>query len=384
VKERIGAPLVELHRVPNHGGITVFSHGCEDLAYDGLDVREVGLATIIESRERLVSGYCAVVNDWKHRRARVYQLLPLLCILGCPSVPCAPADKGGHCTTIVCPTGAHVEKQSCVCVEGSTLVAGACVPFALADTFCGRAATPQPGGGCARKKCAAGEALELDHGLCIPESVVRSSMSHGVLDAEDTRRPTCLFGVLVSHGPGTQLGCAMGPSSCPRGEHFVKAIVDAGSPGLAGVCEPTPACGAGEVFDATFSKCARVVRESSGATVVDVGAWARLALGVDGAEGTDAFCAPVRATQARGRFQLELAFPDNDVTRASARLTPLPGTPLPASDAAEQSLQLLIQALRYYGGASSAASVSLEVGCNPGMAATPMLEVLKTVGDAGR
>jgi len=318
-------------------------------------------------------------------------LLPLVCITGCPSGPCATPQKGaigGRCVEIVCPTAAHLDDHSpasCVCAEGSTVIAGACVPYKLADAFCGHAATAQPGGGCARKKCEPGQALDLDHGLCLPEAAGRATMvsASNRIDEEETRRPSCLYGTLVSHGPTNQLSCAMGPMSCGRGQHFVRAGVDAGL-ALSGTCESPPPCGAGELFDDVASACVRVVREGQSSFIVDVGAWARLALGVDGAEGQNGFCAPVRATGAQGRFQIELTFPNNDVTQASARLNQRPGTLPNTSDAAERSLEQLVEALHYFGGTATAASVSLEVACTPPMAASPTLEVPKPDFDAGR
>jgi hypothetical protein len=255
---------------------------------------------------------------------------------------------------------------------------GACVPYKLADAFCGHAATPLPGGGCARKKCELGEALDMDHGLCVPEATTRATLAPRSIgdQEEDMRYARCLFGALVSHGTSTVLSCALGPLSCGRGEHFVhEAQSDAGPSPSSGTCEHAPACGAGEIFDELTSTCARVVHASQGTVIVDVGGWARLAIGNDGAEGTNAFCTPVRASAAQGRFQIELAFPNNDVTQASGRLTPRPGTLPNASDAAERSLEQLVEALRYYGGTASAASVSLEVSCSPPMAASPSLDV---------
>ncbi len=318
-------------------------------------------------------------------------LLAVCSIAGCPSGPCAPAQKGalnGRCVELSCPKASHIDdaRRACVCADGSTEVAGACVPYRVADAFCGRAATSQPGGGCVRKKCGAGEALDLDHGLCLPEAAGRASLSRGASGREqdeDNRRASCLFGALVSHGLANQLSCAIGPLACGRGEHFVKTIVDAGS-AMSGTCEATPACGAGELFDEAGSSCTRVVHTSQGTFVVDVGAWARLVVGTDGGEGTAAFCAPVRATGAAGHFQLELSFQNNDVTQASGKLTPLPGTLPNAADGAERSLEQLIEVLRFYGGSASAAAVSLDVSCSPPMPASPTLETPKLDLDSGR
>ena len=274
-------------------------------------------------------------------------------LVGCPRAPTSAADA---------------------CGDGLALALGACVPYRLADSLCGKASKPAAGT-CARTACPPGEALDLDHGLCLPESMVLATLLHGhPLDEGDTRRATCHEGVLTSRAG--RLRCMSGPRSCERGEHFVKRA-DGGPE--AGTCEPVPACGVGEMFDEAVSKCARLARTGA----FDVGTWARLALGSDGAEGTNAFCAPVRAAIAAtptstglppARFQIRVTVPDNDVTRATARVTARPGTATAAEDAAERSLDELVQVLHFQGGTSVAASVSLDVICTPGGGPEPTLE----------
>lgn len=212
-------------------------------------------------------------------------------------------------------------------------------------------------------------------------------LSHGTTrrDSDENaqkRRGTCLYGELASRSG--ELSCAMGPLSCARGERFVKASSDAGPKSeLAGKCDALPPCDVGELYDETVSRCMRVVRNG----VVDVGTWARLAIGTDGAEGTNAFCAPVRLTGARARFQVQLTVRDNDVTQAAAQLTARPGTQPVASDAAERSIEQLTEILHDYGGSSLAASVSLDVSCTPANPATPTLDYVPNYAasyDAGR
>jgi hypothetical protein len=308
--------------------------------------------------------------------ARSVLVAALAWLVGCPSTPCVPADNGGRCIELVCPKTSHADDRTktCVCDDGSSLLVGACVPYALADGFCGHAAKPFAGG-CNRTKCKVGEALDLASGLCLPASRGRALLGHRD-DQEDERRPTCLFGSLV-HRNG--LACAVGPLSCARGERYVKAHADAGAPDLAGTCDATPACGAGEVFDDATSRCVRVMRQNT----VDVGTWSRVALGTDGAEGSNAFCAPIRAVLAHSRFQLQLTFPDNDITQVTAQVTPVPPS-ASASDAAERSVQQLIEALRFLGGTATAASVSLELVCTASEPVSPSLESPKTEADAGR
>ncbi len=301
--------------------------------------------------------------------------LGLVALAGCPSGPCAPVEKGGRCVDIACPSGAHVDGNTkiCVCGEGAALVAGACVPFKTADAFCGHVASPQAGA-CLRKHCGVGEALDVDHGFCLPESTTRIALTHAQHEREEETKmhAACTVGAMMHHH-GT-LSCAVGPLSCGRGEAYVKAA-DAGA-GDTGTCWPAPTCGAGELYDAPRARCERVVRDGRNRIEVDVGSWARVALGADGAEGSNAFCAPVRATAAAGRFQIELSFRDNDITQASGRLVSRGGTMPQAGDAAQLSLEQLMEILRFLGGTASAASVSLEVVCTPSVAGIPTLEMV--------
>ena len=149
---------------------------------------------------------------------------------------------------------------------------------------------------------------------------------------------------------------------------------------LAGTCEPNESCGAGEAFDELAGRCERFVGSGN---VVDVGTWARVVLGSDSGEGSSSFCAPIRESGA-GRFQIQLVFADNDITRASGTLTPAPGTLPVAADAAQHAFQDLMAALRYLGGTASAATVSLDVVCRVSATSLPSLELVRSGEDAGR
>jgi hypothetical protein len=263
------------------------------------------------------------------------------------------------------------------CGEGSTIVLGTCVSYRAADAFCGKTATPSAAGACVRKTCAPGEALDVDHGMCLPESAVLGMLGRGERREDDPpQRATCQYGWLASRNG--QLACVTGPLSCGRGERWVKPAADAGLPEIAGRCESASACGVGEIFDEIGGKCARVVRNGQ----VDLGNWARLALGTDSAEGTNAFCAPVRALGARAHFDVQITVPDNDVTRASARLIGT-GVPAASTDAAEHALEELVEMLHFYGGASLAASASLAVTCTPPGTMSPTLELVGMI-DGGK
>jgi hypothetical protein len=264
------------------------------------------------------------------------------------------------------------------CGEGAVVLEGACVSYRVADAFCGKTAKPSAGA-CARIACGPGEALDAEHGFCLPESTVFLAVNHGPAGFEDAtkRQAMCAHGWLATRG--SNYSCAFGKLSCGRGERWEKAPADAGPPEWAGKCVTQPPCAVGEIFDEATEKCAKVLRNG----VVDVGTWARLAIGPDTAEGTNAFCAPVRLTGAKSRFQIEITVPDNDVTRATARLLPRGAIPANAADAAEHSLQELVETLHFQGKAALAASVSLEVGCTPPPTAPPTLENVET-RDGGR
>jgi hypothetical protein len=263
------------------------------------------------------------------------------------------------------------------CGEGAVVLEGACVSYRVADAFCGKTAKPS-GGACARIACGPGEALDVEHGFCLPESTVFLAVNHGPAGFDETkRRATCAHGWLASHG--SVYTCAFGRLSCGRGERWEKGAADAGPPEWAGKCVSQPACGVGEIFDEATEKCSKVLRNG----VVDVGSWARLAIGPDTAEGTNAFCAAVRQTGAKSRFQIEITVPDNDVTRASAKLSPRGPVPANTMDAAEHALEELVETLHFQGKAALAASVSLEVGCSPPPTAPPTLESVET-RDGGR
>jgi hypothetical protein len=113
-------------------------------------------------------------------------------------------------------------------------------------------------------------------------------------------------------------------------------------------------------------------------SVLDVGTWLRLVVGVDGGEGTAAICGPlvrrpwIAEVVAHGDATIDvladLVFPDNDVSQARVtvharrRFDPHSAEPLAMLAVAEQ-LEPVWKALRAVGGVASAASVSAEVHC---------------------
>ena len=306
-------------------------------------------------------------------------------LVGCPGgTRCAQVGgPAGRCVALVCPTGATARDGACTCGEGSTVVLGACVGYDLADAFCGADARIQPGGACAPKECEAGRALDVASGLCLPASRTLAAMSPvEAAEPSPEQRARCTFGTLVARGG--QAMCLVGELSCGRGQVLERAS-DGGTPGaMGGRCSAAKPCGAGELFDEVSEQCVRIVRAGGADHVVDVGAWARLVLGIDGGQGTRSFCAPVRAALGAGTapvaFALRLAFPDNDVTQVSGRVVGQQA-PTVVLDAAARSLDQLLETLRHLGGMATAGAVSLNVSCSPPPVGIPSTETV--ANDAG-
>src|SRR5882757_888503 len=106
------------------------------------------------------------------------------------------------------------------CGDGMVVLEGACVSYRVASAFCGKTAKPA-NGGCARIACAPGESLDVEHGMCLPESTVYLGVNHAPAGYDETkRRATCAFGALSSRG--STYSCALGKLSCGRGERWVK------------------------------------------------------------------------------------------------------------------------------------------------------------------
>jgi hypothetical protein len=289
-----------------------------------------------------------------------------------PPATCPRAGSMGACEA-ACPAGARIESSkgpaaSCACVDGVVLE-GSCVTPATAAAFCGKAAGYQQGG-CVPKPCPNG-ALDDVTGTCESPSDLRE-IGH----AEDGENLGCDDGTVLLVDP-SHVRCVDEKASCPRGAAWTN-----------GGCQPGPACPPGNLPGGLPDRgpCVPFLRTgtgsgtSGGATViVDVGTWARLALGPDGGEGTAALCSGVArrpwlfsaltgASPIRVRAEVTLTFPDNDVTRVHERvaLWDLEHHALSeaATGALAQSARALVETLRSVGGLSSAASVTATVACS--------------------
>jgi hypothetical protein len=315
----------------------------------------------------------------------------------------ARAGSPGRCVDVACPKGSTPTRGACACDEGSTVVMGACIGYDFADEFCGADARIQPGGACAPKVCEAGSALDLQSGLCLPDRTTLAAMGNGMMgdgpgsasaehfEPDETladQRARCMVGQLVVRSLHPPF-CLLGERGCGRGQTYERQAdagmttsvggMGSGSVVVAGQCVAATSCDAGELFDEVSGQCVRVIRAGGGAGaadyVVDVGAWARLALGIDGGEGTRALCAPVRAAQDGGNpvaLAVRLVFPGNDATQVGGRIAAQ--APTVVLDAAEQSLGQVLETLRHLGGMTTAGSVSLNVTCTPPPTTYPTTE----------
>jgi hypothetical protein len=157
---------------------------------------------------------------------------------------------------------------------------------------------------------------------------------------------------------------------CPRSSAWNSA---------ARACVPRAACGLGAVAvdrEASKGSAAPCISVAT-PPLVRVGAWTRHVLGTDGGSGSSRLC-PALAREpwtfdvgyggARAvALQIQITFPNNDVTLLAARVdaSDASGQPLPAPAVAlaERTVASLLGALRAMGGTADSASVSTRVTC---------------------
>jgi hypothetical protein len=280
--------------------------------------------------------------------------------VGCST---GPACYGVDCAArslAACPRdSARGASGRCACADGDVLVLGACVPPAVGDAFCGRAAF-QGSGGCAFRPCADGDALDVASGECVS----RATLPHGGFIP-------CADGQL-SIIEGGRAACVPSEATCPRG-----------TTPSAGACARPLGCPPGTLPEA--SSCHAIVTTAGRVTgarvdVVDVGAWTELVLGVDGGRGSPYLCRPLQQRPsafglAPGQaltlgIRIALTFPDEDVSRvhADAQATDGKGRPQPPAVEALVSgaVGTLIEPLRGLGGEASAGLAVVRVRCDLG------------------
>jgi hypothetical protein len=329
--------------------------------------------------------------------ASIAALAPAACIR---APACEPAWDGVSCAA-ACPREAAVDATGrCACADGDVLALGACVPPPVAAAFCGAAASASPaGGGCAFLSCSSrggGEVLDAITGACVP----RASLPHGgSIACEAPTMP------IVEEG---HAACVPPDATCPRGTTYradadadADADANANRATRAGVCVRPPACPPGTLNEGTTCRAVVTAGGRSGRRV-DVGAWAALAIGIDGGRGSSWLCQPlaqhpglfaddradVRAAGAGADgsvgvsvsagartaapavvISVSATFPDEDLSRlhveVDARSARSGGAPLapPAVGAISNAVGTLFELLRGLGGEASAAAVGLEVTC---------------------
>jgi hypothetical protein len=264
--------------------------------------------------------------------------------------------------TPACPRDAALDGTGrCACVEGALAVLGACVPPATGDAYCGPAAR-LGAEGCAFKRCDRRQTLDVATGLC--EDGWPGTSARAPLACSEGASPVLENGTRV---------CAPPDAACPRGTRR-----------SGGVCLRGPGCPAGSLPEGEGCRAVVLASVKGGGTdsahkrVVDVGAWAALAIGVDGGPGSGDACRPLEQevrlfeapTSAAGpplELRIALTFPDQDVSRmiAEVEARDAMGQRLhgESARAVETAVDTMTEALRSLGGESNAASVHLAVHC---------------------
>lgn len=229
---------------------------------------------------------------------------------------------------------------------------GACVSPALGDTFCGPAESAGAPG-CSFRACPTGERLDIASGRC-------------------DGTPPLDFGLCSQHElsllENEQVSCVPPDATCPRLKRRV-----------GGTCESAPSCPPGSLPDQ--ASCRPIVTVGHrGASRVEVGLWAALALGMDGGLGSAALCQPlsqrptVFGVAPKGPLRIDIrvsiTMPDQDVSAVSARVEATDSRGLPLSPSAEavvtDAATTLVELLRSLGGESRTAAVGVHVRCDLG------------------
>jgi hypothetical protein len=289
---------------------------------------------------------------------------------GCAARTGRPAEAS---EAVACPHDAIAGGGTCRCGPGLFILEGACAGPRELDAYCG---TPASGAGsCRAPVCAEGDAIDLATGACAPAQTARRIVAQ-IRPVPNDLKLACREGhSLVVRGDSVT--CVPSSDVCPRGSEWDPATAR---------CLAIPPCAPGEVrrirsagADAGAGECLRVVtRSRGGVPVVDVGRWLGAMLGADGGEATARVCRPLG--QQVGELEVgpggartlslavELIFPDNDVTQLSGRVVTVDAASGQAifgegAQAVQRAVDALLVPLRALGGASDAASATLNVRC---------------------
>ncbi len=267
------------------------------------------------------------------------------------------------------------------CSPGLFVVDGACLGPREIDGYCGSRSV---GSTCALAACGPGEGLDPRAGTGAPARTVRELVARdrstplpagARLSCRDDR-------VLVAHGD--HAGCLARSDACPRTMHASPSDPP---------CVADPVCPLGEVR-AADGACVVVVSRGG----LQVGAWTRAVLGGDPGAGDSAGTDGGAAGHGAGRMcrvlaqapweldvgpggvrtvtlAVQLTFPDNDVSQATATVTAeIPPAALLATQAALDGLLIPLRALAAAGGSSDAASATVHLWCTVRGGSSPLVQ----------
>jgi hypothetical protein len=266
----------------------------------------------------------------------------------------------------------------CTACSGSRPRDDAQFPARETAASCGAGARPAARGACEPIPCAPGEAIDYGLGTCVSTKALREIAEHQGTTLYDDEELTCPDDqrLLVS---GAAALCVPAEVTCVRGTRWVTA---------ARACVPWGPCEPGAMRDPPRGVCLRVVTARGGdgsKDVVDVGTWSRLAFGSDGGPGSSTLCSALaRNPNAFGlavqgsatiNVEIELSFPDNDVSQVAvrSRATSESGSTnaSTAVSALDAAVLPIVQHLGALGGTSSAAAVHTSVRCTVRNSARP-------------
>jgi hypothetical protein len=259
---------------------------------------------------------------------------------------------------------------ACAACSGSRPRDDAQFPVRETTASCGPGARPAARGGCEPIACAPGEAIDYGLGICVSTKALREIAEHQGTTLYDEEELTCPDDqrLLVS---GAAALCVPAEVTCVRGTRWVTA---------SHACLPWGPCEPGAMRDPPRGVCVRVVTARGGdgsKDVVDVGSWSRLAFGSDGGPGSSTLCSALaRNPNAFGlavqgsatiNVEIDLSFPDNDVSQVAvrSRATSESGTmsTSAAASALDSAVLPIVQHLGALGGTSSAAAMRTSVRC---------------------
>jgi hypothetical protein len=246
---------------------------------------------------------------------------------------------------------------------------------------CGSGARPGRDG-CEPIPCGPNEAIDYGEGRCLSAKALRDLAEHQGTTLYEGEALVCPDDqrLLVS---GSAALCVPAEVTCVRGTHWV---------GASRACVPWPPCDRDAIRDPAPGArpgCVPIVTARDGESpIVDVGTWTRLAFGADGGPGASDLCGAIaRDPNAFGlavqgsatlTVQIDVSFPDNDVSQVSvqARATSESGNPSASSAIAalDAATIPLVKRLGALGGVARAAATHTTVRCTVKNLARPHAE----------